>query len=260
MNKTLTVALILATLPAVRAADNTKIRLGLATGIAPEYPGSDRYRASVNKNPFPALPTLSIQRGAFSLDSARGIGGEYLNENSGSYASAALNYDPGRREKSKNKARSLRGMGDVKAGVTLQLRAAQHLTPQIALTAAANFRLSGQKHHGNDYRLGVSGKVWQSDSDSITLAADLRLADRDYQQTYFGVTPAQGARSGYRTCQPKAGVYGYGVSAGWMHQFNDHWSAGVSVKALQLTCKAKNSPLVREKTQISGGAQVQYRF
>ena len=75
MNKTLTVALILATLPAVRAADNTEIRLGLATGIAPEYPGSDRYRASVNKNPVPALPTLSIQRGAWFLDSARGIGG-----------------------------------------------------------------------------------------------------------------------------------------------------------------------------------------
>ena len=151
-------------------------------------------------------------------------------------------------------------MGDVKAGAALQLRAAQHLTPQIALTAAANFRLSGQKHHGNDYRLGVSGKVWQSDSDSITLAADLRLADRDYQQTYFGVTPAQGARSGYRTCQPKAGVYGYGASAGWMHQFNENWSAGIGVEALQLTGKAKNSPLVREKTQISGGAQVQYRF
>ena len=64
MNKTLTVALILATLPAVRAADNTEIRLGLATGITPEYPGSDRYRASVNKNPVPALPTLSIQRRA----------------------------------------------------------------------------------------------------------------------------------------------------------------------------------------------------
>lgn len=100
----------------------------------------------------------------------------------------------------------------------------------------------------------MSGKVWQSDSDSITLAADLRLADRDYQQTYFGVTATQSARSGYRTCQPKAGVYGYGVSAGWMHQFNENWSAGVSVEALQLTGKAKNSPLVREKTQISGGA------
>ena len=64
MNKTLTVALILATLPAVRAADSTEIRLGLATGMAPEYPGSDRYRASVNKNRAPALPTLSIQRRA----------------------------------------------------------------------------------------------------------------------------------------------------------------------------------------------------
>ena len=56
MNKTLTVALILATLPAVRAADSTEIRLGLATGMAPEYPGSDRYRASVNKNRAPAFP------------------------------------------------------------------------------------------------------------------------------------------------------------------------------------------------------------
>ena len=83
MNKTLTVALILATLPAVRAADSTEIRLGLATGMAPEYPGSDRYRASVNKNRAPPCQP--------------------------SASSAALNYDPGRREKSKNKARSLRG-------------------------------------------------------------------------------------------------------------------------------------------------------
>ena len=151
-------------------------------------------------------------------------------------------------------------MGDVKAGAALQLRAAQHLTPQIALTAAANFRLSGQKHHGNDYRLSVSGKVWQSDSDSITLAADLRLADRDYQQTYFGVTPAQSARNGYRTYQPKAGVYGYGVSAGWMHQFNENWSAGIGIEALQLAGKAKNSPLVRKKHKSAAARRCSTAF
>lgn len=253
MTKTLSIVLALSILPAVHAAGETQISVGAGVGVAPEYIGSDKYRVT-------ALPAFRIQHDAFFLDSERGLGAEYVNEDSGTALNASINYDAGRSEKRKNKDRSLRGMGKVKGGAMLQLGASQQITPQISVSADANIRLSGQKRHGNRYRLGIAGDIYQSEQDTITLGADVHLADRNYQQTYFGVTAEQSARSGYRAYKPKAGVYAYGVSAGWMHNFDEHWSVGVGVEAQQLAGKAKNSPLVKSKTQISVGALVQYRF
>jgi len=71
--------------------DKTEITVGLGAAVAPRYLGAK------DTHVIP-LPTLSLYRGIFFVDTLRGIGVEYLSRG-GFYASATAGYDFGRSEK-----------------------------------------------------------------------------------------------------------------------------------------------------------------
>ena len=208
----------------------------------------------------PRYLRIRLQRAA--SDSERGLGAQYQNGD-GFTASAALNYDLGRTEKNsiyRPGSKELKGMGRVKGSALANVGVSQEITPWLTVSGDVNVPFAGQKHRGQDFRLGVSSALPMGDSDQLILSADALGGSSNFNRTYFGVTPEQSARSGYRAHKTKAGIYGYSAGAGWEHQFDENWTTGANLGVTRLTGKAGYSPIVKKKTSATATATVRYNF
>ncbi len=229
--------------------------VGAKIGVAPRYLGSDKSHIAV-------APDFTFTDGTFFADSERGLGAQYQND-AGFTASAALNYDPGRTEKNsiyRPGSKELKGMGRVKGSALANVGVSQEITPWLTVGGDVNLPFAGQKHRGQDFRLGVSSALPMGDSDQLILSADALGGSSNFNRTYFGVTPEQSARSGYRAHKTKAGIYGYSAGAGWEHQFDENWTTGANLGVTRLTGKAGDSPIVKKKTSATATATVRYNF
>lgn len=243
------------TIPTSIWGDKTEINLGIGMGAIPRYLGSDESKALV-------APTLGIYRGIFYVDSVRGIGMEYQTD-SGFYISPAISYDFGRSEKNDfftPGSKKLTGMGKVHGSTTFNIYATQRITDWLYVNGEADFRVAGQKNRGNRYRLGLESTVFKNDKDEVTLGANIHAGDRNYNQTYFGVSQAQSQTSKFKKYASDSGIYAYSLSADWNHDFDKHWSLFTAINVMQFADEAKHSPVVQEKTGVTGLVSVNYTF
>ncbi|WP_406625318.1 MipA/OmpV family protein [Acidovorax sp. SDU_ACID1] len=235
--------------------EKTEVIVGLGAGVMPRYLGAKDTKVL-------PVPTVAVYRGIFFADSVRGLGAEYMTE-SGFYVSSALSYDFGRTEKDSDRrpgSKTLAGMGEIKSSAVINVLAAQQLTSWLAVNAEAEFRVAGQDKRGNRYRLGLESTVFDGAQDTVTVGMNVHAADRDYNQTYFGVSQAQSQRSRFAEFTPKSGIYAYSLTADWTHDFNKHWSLFAAVNVMQFSDRAKDSPLVEEKTGVTGTVMLNYSF
>jgi outer membrane protein len=221
----------------------------------PRYLGSSDTR-------IVAIPVVALQHGIFYADVVRGVGAEYSTE-SGFYISSALGYDEGRSTQNSTwqpGSKKLAGMGEIKGSMTFSVVAAQQLTSWLSVTAAGEFLLEGQQDRGNQYSLGLDVDLLDTKQDTITVALGAHAGDRNYNQTYFGVTHAQAQNSRFSRFDADSGIYGYSITGDWSHRFDEHWSVMTAVRVMRLAGDASNSPLTEEKTAITGIASINYSF
>ena len=240
--------------PASLFGDTTEVVVGLGAAYTPRYLGAKDSRAI-------PVPTLSIYRGIFFADTVRGIGTEYLTQN-GLYASMAISYDFGRTEKDSDwrpGSTRLQGMGEVKGATTANFLLAQELTSWLSVNGEADLRVAGHER-GNRYRLGLESTILRTDNDVFTLGVNMHAGDGRYNRTYFGVNDAQAQASRFSHFNAESGVYAYSLSADWHHDFNRHWTMSLGVNVMEFSDKARNSPVVEEKTGVAGFAALHYSF
>jgi len=236
------------------AADETTVILGLGMGVTPRYMGANHYRPLV-------LPMLSIQHGALFADTTRGVGLQFQSD-SGFGASAAINYDMGRKEKDSTTGAGgdeLRGMGDINGATVADFTLSQQLLDWLSVSGEAELRMAGE-HRGNRYRFGLEGILFHTDSDTLALDLDAHAGDGRYNQTYFGVTQAQSQRSLYGKYSADAGIYAYSAALNWQHSLDAHWSTLVSLTLTQYADQARNSPLVLRESAGLGLFAINYTF
>ncbi|MCP1463189.1 MipA/OmpV family protein [Pseudomonas sp. S3E17] len=236
------------------AADETTATLGIGMGVTPRYMGADRYRALV-------LPMFSIQRGVLFADTTRGVGVQFQSD-SGFAASAAINYDLGRKDKDSNTRpgdRELRGMGDINGATVADFTLSQQLLDWLSISGEAELRMAGE-NRGNRYRFGLEGILFHAGSDTLALDIDAHAGDGRYNQTFFGVTQAQSQRSLYGRYDADAGIYAYSAALNWQHSLDAQWSTLVSLTLTQYADQARNSPLVRRESAGLGMFAINYTF
>ncbi|MBI6731523.1 MipA/OmpV family protein [Pseudomonas amygdali] len=234
--------------------DRFNVNFGLGMAVLPRYMGADEYRSQV-------LPMLTVQRGIFFADTARGVGLQWQSD-SGFGASAALNYDFGRTEKNSTNrpgSNELRGMGTVKGATVGDFMISQQLTPWLSASAEAELRVAGEKR-GNRYRLGFEGIAYHSQTDTVTLDIDAHAGDGRYNQSYFGVSPIQSQRTGFSRFTADSGIYAYSAALAWQHTFDAHWSTVASVGVTHYTDQTRGSPLVETDAEGSGLIALNYAF
>jgi outer membrane protein len=235
--------------------NQTDVVVGVSAGVNPRYMGASGAHLLV-------LPTISIQRGVFFADSMRGIGAEYQTA-SGFYIGQAFNYDPGRTDGNsylRPGSSRLKGMGDVKGAVTATTTVSQQLLPWLSVNAQAEFGLDGHDR-GNQYQIGLESVVASaSKDDTLTMDVGAKIGDRQYNQTYFGVTQAQSANSGFQRATPDSGIYAYYLSAAWDHAFDKHWSTQLVLGGSFYTGDAADSPIVQRRFAPLVYSAVNYAF
>lgn len=94
----------------------------------------------------------------------------------------------------------------------------------------------------------------------MTLSAGLTLANRDDNQAFFGVTPAESQRSGFRAYQATAGVKDVWLAARWNWALAPAWMLSSGVQATHLLGSAGDSPLVERSTGLTVSTALAYRF
>jgi outer membrane protein len=132
-----------------------------------------------------------------------------------------------------------------------------------------SFRVRGEARKGLG---GHDGWISHISADFIARRGDdyvfsvgprLSWADENYQQAYFGVTPAMSAASGLAAFSAGSGVRGVGGTTSLSYQFSPDWGFQAYGRYERLVGDAGRSPLIRtygSRDQFSAGLALSYTF
>ena len=227
-------------------SEQWSVGLGLGLASSPRYAGSDERQTAL-------APLVSINYGMFYLIPME-LGVQYATDYGTSFQ-VGIAYGGERAEK-----RKLAGMGEVKGSTLINLKLSQDVTDWLAVDLGGEFAVAGQKHRGNQYTAGISLRPWMTDTDQIEVGVTTHLGDKDYNKTYFGVTPEQALRSRYGQFNAESGAYASSVEASWTHVIDKHWSTIATAEYLQYSKKIKKSPIVLDSSGVAAMVGINYTF
>lgn len=242
---------------AAEPPQGTTLTLGGGVGVAPRYSGSDENRVST------ALVLDYSMRNGFFVSSTRGLG--YGNSLGNFDYSAALSYRTGRKDHNVDSdtmsdgSDHLRGMGNVKGSALGVVGLGYKLTNWLSAQVQAEVPFS-QRDNGAALHFGIVSPLYHSPKNSVTLGLTSSWGTNDYMQTYYGVSAAQSAASGFRQYHAGSGIYACSLNLDWTHNFTESWSVVADAGYTQLAGDARNSPIVQRKASPTGSLTVTYRF
>ena len=234
--------------------------VGLLAAWGPEYPGADDLRTAFKPAVFLRYKRLSISSGAgFAVrrddDLFRGLGLD-LTRREDLRVSLGLRYDNGRSE---DDSPSLAGMGDVRH--TVRARVGLQWKPQPRWRVSASWTVDAfGRGGGNLLELGAVRELRVSPFTQFEFGARAALGGRQYMQTYFGVDPAQSARTGRPEFHPGTGWRDAALFVGMRHELDASWVLQAGASVTQLVGGAADSPLTRRATALGLSAGLAYRF
>jgi MipA family protein len=246
------------------------VSVGLFAISTPEYEGGKRRVAGV-------LPDFDISYktkdwGKFGVGSkSRGASWTIIDKEEYSLG-FLLGGDTGRSEKDgtvfRPGSKRLRGLGEIKAagevgvfghivlGVPLSLQVIRGLGDEKQ--DSNNFSFKG--HRGTRIEFGSEIPFKLSEALTLSVSPGISWADKNYMQTYFGVTGAQSARSGFKELRADGGIKSINIGAGLNYQIDKNWSANAGITFHQLRGSAAKSPITEQKRQTSAILGVSYAF
>ena len=222
---------------------------GVAAVLGYRYMGSDERRTSV-------LPALEYRwKNGWFIGTTNGVGYKFSSDPSLQYG-VRLTADFGRSE---NRSPVLAGMGDIKARPEIGGFFNFNFSREFNLTSSLRYG-SGNDRRGAQLDLGVAYSLQLSPQWRTTLGVSTTLVNGSYMQSHFGVTPAQALTSQNPAYAAGSGLRDVRVNVSVTHFINAEWSLTGGVSSSSLQGDAKNSPIVRERTPITGLLALGYRF
>ena len=154
----------------------------------------------------------------------------------------------------------LRGLGDIDGGLVLGAYSA-FTFGAFTFDAAVMEKVTGDEA-GPEFRLGIETSRQVTERVKVGIRFGTTIASEDYMQTYFGVTPAQSARSraGLPVYSPSSGVKDVFVAIGSSVDLNDRWLLKAGARYGRLLGEAADSPVIETEDQVSGTVGLAYRF
>lgn len=250
---TSTTTMDLGSLP--RAPQVWDISLGGGVGLRPTYQGSNRYETA------PVLFVNVTYRDMISLG-AGGLSAYWHNDDL--KIGVGLTKDGGRRDYRTNGLFEtgddrLRGLGDINSAVGIRGFATYRLG-FIVLDGAVTKLTNHFDNHGLFANAGVAAPQKLSDRLIVTPHIITTWADRNYTQTYFGVTPVQAADSAFPEFNAGAGFMNVAAGVSGAYLVNPHWFVRASADVTRLTGDAGNSPITFSNTNGLVSLITGYRF
>ena len=233
------------------------LTLGGGVDVAPRYSGSDKSRVTAAQ-----VVDYAMANGLF-ISTTRGLG--YGNRVGNLDYSAALSYRAGRKDRdvSSDSIASgsdyLRGMGDIKGSAVVVPGLGYRITDWLNVQLQAEVPFS-ERDNGEAVHFGIASPLYTSSENSVTLALTGSWGSSKYMQTYYGVSAAQSAASGFARHDAGSGIYAYSLNLDWTHKLTSRWSLLAAAGVTQLTGEAGDSPIVQRKTSPVGSLKVTYSF
>jgi outer membrane scaffolding protein for murein synthesis (MipA/OmpV family) len=223
--------------------------VGGAVLAGTQYQGSDKRRTQVH-----LLLDYQWANGWFA-GTTNGIGYNFSASRSLQYG-LRITGDLGRKE---SRSSALRGMGDVDAKAEAGGFFNVALTPEFSITSSLRYG-AGQDGKGLVADLGGAYSTSIAAQWRLSAGAGVSAANAEYMQSFFGVTAAQAAASGYSAYAPESGVRNGKVSLGLTYMASPRVSVTGGISANTLLGDAADSPLVRKKTSAVGLLAAAYAF
>ena len=130
---------------------------------------------------------------------------------------------------------------------------AERFAPTIYLTRA-NLR-SSPGPQVEKYAICLDGP-----QEGYRFALGATWADRDYMQTYFGVTAAQAQATSFSVYTPKSGSRKVDASVGAEYAMASSWKLQANLAISRLADVAAASPIVGRRNGASAALAVAYEF
>jgi outer membrane protein len=255
MNNQITVTglmvVLLTLLLAISGAHAADVSVGGGIGFAPDYEGSDDYE------PIP-VPYFNVNynHGMYVKLLGFNLRANLIPEKTWSLG-PVYNYRPERDSVDNNRVDRMRDVSDAH-----ELGAFGGFTIDNWFVSLEFLTDLGQAHDGWYSEL-KGGYNWIISSWTLSIGASTTYADKDYMQTYFGVTAADAARSGLKQYKADAGIKDVGIDLGLNWMITQNWSAKGLASYTQLVGDADDSsPVVGEgsQSQFFGAALVVFTF
>jgi outer membrane protein len=153
----------------------------------------------------------------------------------------------------------LRGLGNIDAAWELGGRIAYQWS-MFRPWLAVRYGLGG--HSGIVAETGLDLRFRPSAVTEFTIGPRASFATSEYMRTYFGVTPAESARSGLSAYNPGGGIKGAGVEVTGRYEFTDRWALVGLAYYERLIGDAAASPVVKvgNENQITAKLGLSYKF
>ncbi len=216
---------------------NFSLRGGVAAG--PEYMGSENTEAGVD---------LGLKFGALTWGNTsfgNGIGN--IPDNGLSLAPAFRII--GSREASDSA--ELAGLTDIDRAVELGLGLTFRQTNWLAF---GEVRQGFGGHEGITGTLGADLIFRPTDRWTLTAGPRINMGNSEFASTYFGVTAAEAAASGFSAYDAEGGILGASLDFGATYQINDRWAVEGLLSYEKLKNDAADSPITQ------GGSEDQWRM
>jgi outer membrane protein len=154
----------------------------------------------------------------------------------------------------------LAGMDTIGARLQAGGFANLYLSPHLRLTNSLLYG-SGNEKKGATWSIGLQRIAAEPAlHHAVSLSAGLTLANREYNQAFFGVSPPEAQRSGNRAYQASGGLKDVYVGTRWNWALAPAWMVTSSLQAQRLVGSAKDSPLVERPANFTVSTALAYRF
>jgi outer membrane protein len=118
-------------------------------------------------------------------------------------------------------------------------------------------------HEGWTGSAGADYVARDGDKYLFSVGPRVTWSNAQYHRAYFGVTPAEAARTGLAAYRPGSGVQALGAATSFLTQLSARWGIYSYAKYDRLVGDAARSPIVRRhgsRDQLSGGLGLTYTF
>jgi outer membrane scaffolding protein for murein synthesis (MipA/OmpV family) len=247
--------------------------VGLGVQSAPRYEGTGSRKLS-------ALPLLQVQwsNGIFVSGMSAGM---HLSSSPTVEYGPLLAIHPGRDESGSGMASDgvgatiaplapvertivlnghLAGMDEIGARLQAGVFYNTYLNPQWRLTSSLLVG-AGREHDGARLDLGVQRLAFAAgERHRVSLSAGVGFVNRQYNESYFGVTREEASRSRFRAYEPGGGLQDAHVGARWNWTLSPSWMLTSNLQAKRLLGDAGKSPLTERSTNLTVSTAIAYRF
>lgn len=227
---------------------DVKVTIGFGLINVTRYIGSNERR-------YRAMPMLHAIWSNGWFASAHSVGYNFSKQPFIGYG-LRMSADFGRKESAST---ALAGFGDI--GARAEAGGFFDFSPSRSVRLSTGVRYgSGPDRKGALLDLGANYRIPLTDDQNIALGVSTTYANSNYMQSYYGVTTAQSAASGYAMYSPGAGIRDINLNARHTYKIDHRWNIVTGVTFGKLGSNIKAAPMTRSSQHNSAMLVANYTF